>query len=159
MTDELPAFNLFDSTNVVYTRPRLLPPSKIFGTTINRSVIAEGGIIHAKAIEHCLVGIRSEIGRGTVVKDSIIFGNDSYQSHADKETSRKEGKLLKGIGENCHVERAIIDKEVFIGNNVIIRGHDSLSDATEEQYVIRDGIIVIKKGMHIPDGTVIGAAS
>jgi len=157
LADDLPSFDLFNSQSIIYTRPRMLAPSKIFGTNVNQSVIAEGCILRAKAIHHCLIGIRTRIGEGTMIKDCIVFGNDSYQSLREIEKAQANNEILKGIGNNCHIERAIIDKEVFIGNNVVIRGHESLEDATEEKYVIRDGIIVLKKGVHIADGTVIGA--
>ena len=152
--DDIPAFNLYDKKNTIYTRPRLLPPSKIFGTIINQSIIAEGCFIHADRIEHSIVGIRSRIGGGTLIKDVILFGNDSYETL--QEIHNPEGGMPKGIGRNCHIERAILDKEVRIGNNVTICGDDSLPDATEATHVIRDGIIVLKKGVTLPDGIVIG---
>lgn len=147
MTEQNPEFNLFDDKQIIYTRPRLLPPSKLFGTAVNQAVIAEGCELHAKQIDKSLIGIRSKIGKGTVVKSSIIMGADFYG---------KEGENTIGIGENCHIENAIVDKNCVIGNNVTICGDASLSDSETDEYVIKDGIIVVKKKAVIADNTVVG---
>ncbi|MCB0548998.1 MAG: glucose-1-phosphate adenylyltransferase [Phaeodactylibacter sp.] len=153
LTDNIPEFNLFDNDKTVYTRPRLLAPSKIFGTWFNQAVIAEGCIIHAKKIERSIVGIRSRIGDGTEISNAIIMGNDSYETI---EEMQKSGKLAMGIGENCNIRNAIIDKDVRIGNNVNIHGSIALADGETDTYVIKDGIIVVKKGVTIEPGTRIG---
>lgn len=155
LTDPVPEFNLFDNEKVVYTRPRLLAPSKVFGTKFNYSVVAEGSIIHADKIERSIVGIRSRIGEKTVITHAIVMGNDYFQTLEQIMTS-EEGTPAMGIGRNCVIERAIIDKNVRIGNDVFIRGHASLDNIETEQYCIKDGIVVIKKNAVIPDGTVIG---
>ena len=66
------------------------------------------------------------------------------------------GKIPMGIGRDCNIENAIIDKHVRIGNNVLIRGNDSLADEEHEHYVIKKGIVVLNKNAVIPDGTLIG---
>ena len=157
LTDDIPDFNLFDDKNTLYTRPRLLPPSKIDGTTISKSVIAEGSFIHAKLIEHCVIGIRARIGRNSVLKNTIVFGNDNYQSL--EEISGGHSEIPLGIGANCYIAQAILDKDVQIGSNVVIRGTNDLPDMETDTYVVRDGIIVIKKAAIIPDGTIIGKAN
>lgn len=153
LTDDIPQFNLFDNSNIVYTRTRLLAPSKINGTRISRSVLAEGCLINAKKVDHSIVGIRSRIGKNTVIKDSILMGCDFYETLEDI-VNHKDG-IIMGIGEGCHIERAIIDKNGRIGNNVTIIGGDHLLDTETESYCIVDGIIVVKKNARIPDGTVI----
>lgn len=154
LADSIPEFNLFDNQRLVYTRPRLLPPSKIFGTWFNQAVLAEGSIVHAKKIERSIIGIRSRIGEHTEISKSVIMGNDFFETleeiiHED---------IPMGIGRNCYIENAIIDKNAHIGNNVIIRGSTSLPDTETPTYVVRDGIVVVKKGVQIPDGTKIGLA-
>ena len=155
LTDPIPEFNLFDNENIVYTRPRLLAPSKVFGTKFNYSVVAEGSIIHADKIERSIIGIRSRIGEKTVITHAIVMGNDYFQT-LEQINALEDGTPAMGIGRNCFVERAIIDKNVRIGNDVYIRGHSSLENQEADHYCIKDGIVVIKKNAVIPDGTVIG---
>ena len=153
LTDAIPEFNLFDNIYQIYTRPRLLAPSKIFGTVFRQAVVAEGCIVHAKSIEQSIVGIRSRIGEDTVISQAIIMGNDYYESL--EQLSRHDHPPM-GIGKNCYIERAIIDKDVRIGDNVTIRGSDNLEDQEQETHCVRDGIIVMKKGAIVPSGTRIG---
>ncbi len=155
LTDNLPAFNLFDNQKIVYTRPRLLGPSKIFGTRLNKSVLAEGCIIHAKRIEQSIVGIRSRIGAKSVLKKAIVFGNDYYQTLEELMIDQK-GHVPIGIGKNCHIENAIIDKNCRIGDNVVILGGGRLKDKETKTYCIVNGIVVLKKGAVIPAGSKIG---
>ena len=115
--------------------------------------MAEGCIVHAKSIQRSVVGIRSRIGKKTVVKNTIVFGNDSYQSW--EEVTDKDS-IPMGIGDNCHIENAILDKGCMIGNNVTIKGTPRLKNKRTDTYCIVEGIIVIKKGAIIPDGTRIG---
>ena len=154
LTDNIPKFNLFDNQKMIYTRPRMLAPSKVFGTRFLHAVVAEGCIIHADKIERSIIGIRSRIGEKVVIKEAVIMGNDYYESF-EEILKTKEGDHL-GIGNNCIIERAIIDKNCHIGNNVSIIGHDSLEDKEGEQFIIKDGIIVLKKGAVIPSNTKIG---
>lgn len=152
LTDHIPPFNLFDTSRQIYTRGRMLPPAKFYGgTQINRALIAEGSIIHARLIEGSIIGLRSRLGENTVVKDAIVMGNDTYQTL--QEIASNSGQIPMGIGHNCHIEHAILDKDCRIGNNVVIKGGDHLPDVDTDQYTIRDGIVVVKKGAVIPDGT------
>lgn len=157
LTDDIPKFDLFNSHKQIYTRPRLLGPSKIFGTWFNQTVIAEGCIIHAKKMERCIVGIRSRIGEGTEISNAIVMGNDRYETLDEINANVDRPNL--GIGKNCHIRNAIIDKDVRMGNNVNIHGSVALQDAEEETHCIRDGIVVVKKGAIIPDGTKIGLSA
>lgn len=154
LTDNVPKFNLFDDTAPIYTRPRLLAPSKTFGTWLNQTVIAEGCIIHAKKIERSIIGIRSRIGENTEISNSIIMGNDSYETIEELET-RVAGPPM-GIGKNCYIRNAILDKDCRIGDNVYIHGSVALSDTETDTYTVRDGIVVIKKGASVPDNSRIG---
>jgi len=152
-TDNVPDFNLFDNKSVVFTRPRLLPPSKVFGTYLNQAVIADGCIIHAKTIDRSVVGIRSRIGEHTEISNTVIFGNDYYET-IDQIT--KGEKIPLGIGNDCFIRNAIIDKDVRIGEKVHIHGSMLLDDEETESYSIKDGVVVVKKGAVIPDKTKIG---
>lgn len=153
LTDTVPKFNLFDNQKIVYTRGRMLPPSKVFGTRFFKAVVAEGCIIHAEKIERSVIGLRSRIGQNTVITNAVIMGNDQFQSLEDM-MSNTQGTL--GIGQYCVIDHAIVDKDASIGDHCIIKGGEGLADAETEHYTIRDGIIVVKKGAVIPAGTRIG---
>ena len=155
LTKPIPAFNLFDSTNNIYTRSRMLPPAKINGATIIDSIIAEGSIILAERIENSVIGIRSRIGQGSIIKSTYIMGNDHYQTIQQIAHNEANNIINKGIGKNCFIENTIIDKEVKIGNNVIIKGGPHLKDGDFAEYTIKDGIVVIKKLAVILDNTII----
>ncbi len=152
LTDEIPPFNLFDSAQTVYTRPRMLPPAKISGTIINKAIIAEGSIIHAKEITQSVIGIRSRIGKDTVVKNSYIMGCDYYETIEQINKKNAAGEPILGIGERCTIEDAIVDKNCSIGNDVHIKGGAHLEKVDHPLYTIKDNIIVIKKGAIIPNG-------
>lgn len=153
LADDIPEFNMFDNVNKIFTRARLLPPAKFTGVTFSKAIVAEGSIVQAKLIENAIIGIRSRIDDGTVIKNAYIMGNDYYESLEDLATP---GKIPMGIGRNCYIENAIIDKHVRIGDSVIIRGHDTLEDMETEHYVIKKGIVVVNKSAVIPNGTIIG---
>jgi glucose-1-phosphate adenylyltransferase len=151
LTNDIPEFNLFDNDNKIFTRPRLLPPSKFQKTTIEKSLISEGCIIHAKEIHQSVIGIRSRIGEGTVIKNCYVMGNDFYQSIDDMKEDVSNNKQLVGIGERCFINNAIVDKNCRIGNDVYINGGSHLENFSNELYAIKDGIVVIKKGVIIPN--------
>jgi glucose-1-phosphate adenylyltransferase len=152
LTDHIPEFNLFDNQSKIYTRGRMLPPAKFYGgTNLNRALIAEGSIIHARLIDTAIIGIRSRIGENTVIKQTIVMGNDSYQDL--KEIAKNKGEVPLGVGPNCNIEYAILDKDCRIGANVTIKGGTHLADKDDPNYVIRDGIVVVKKGATIAEGT------
>jgi glucose-1-phosphate adenylyltransferase len=157
LTKFLPEYHLYDNKNKLYTHARYLAPSKFFDTKISFGLISDGCICHAKEIHYSLIGIRSRIGRNTVIRDSIVMGNDYYQTLDDME-DMPHNKLL-GIGNDCHIERAILDKNVRIGHNVRIVGNTDLEDIETENYCIKQGIVIVKKGAFIEDGTVIGLAT
>lgn len=154
LTDEIPPFNLFDNANAVYTRPRMLPPAKISGTTLEKTIIAEGSIIHASRMQQCVIGIRSRVGEGTTIVSSYLMGNDYYETLIEMERDKSKGIPKIGIGERCYVKHAIIDKNCRIGNDVRIVG-GTLPDAENELYTIKNGIVVVKKNAVLPDGFVI----
>jgi glucose-1-phosphate adenylyltransferase len=155
LTQDIPAFNLFDNDKVVYTRARMLPPAKISGTTLEKTLIAEGSIINASRLEHCVVGIRSRLGYGTTVVSSYIMGNDFYETLEVMEENINKGVPRIGIGERCYIKDAIIDKNCRIGNDVRIIGGKHLENSDHPLYSVKDGIAVVKKGAILHDGFVI----
>lgn len=157
LTQNIPQFNLFSNTEKVYTRARILPPSKVRKSMLDEVILTGGSIIHEAHIEKSVIGIRTRVEEGTTIKSSILMGLDYYESLEDIAAIKKQRKRPHmGIGKNCHIEDAIIDKNCAIGDNVTIKGGVNLTDTEEDDYCIRDGIIIVKKGAVIPTGTVIG---
>ena len=153
LTDDIPHFDLYDRDKRIYTRARMLPTSKVSGTTLNKSVIAEGCIIHAAKIERSVIGVRSRIGDESTVINTYMMGNDYYETL--DEMNRNKISIVMGIGERCFIKNAIIDKNCRIGDDVRINGGQHLKDCETDTYCVRDGIVVIKKGAVIPKGFVI----
>ena len=152
LTQDVPLFNLFDSSQKVYTRARMLPPAKVSGTIINKAILAEGCIIHAKEVTSSVVGIRARVGKDTVIKNTYIMGCDYYETIEQIHQKTQSGKPILGIGERCTIEDAIVDKNCSIGNDVTIKGGVHLEKVDHPLYTIKDHIIVIKKGAIIPNG-------
>jgi len=147
LTDILPPFTLYEEIDhPIYFRRRYLPPAKVRASRIDESIIAAGAIIEGATIVKSLIGIRSIIKKDTTIINSVVLGNDYYKLFNDEPLF---------IGEGCHLERTIIDKNVRIGNHVVIRNHKDDKDIKEDLYWIREGITVIKKGAVIPSHTVI----
>ena len=155
LTKELPLFNLFDNEKKIYSRARMLPPAKISGSTLINTIAGDGSIIHAERIEDCVIGIRTRIGYGTKIFKCYIMGSDFYETI--EQMTYDAGKDLPriGIGDNCLINNAIIDKNCRIGNNVRINGGSHLEDRNTDLYTIKDGIVVVKKGAILPDGYVV----
>lgn len=152
LTDDIPDFDLYDKSKRIYTRARMLPTSKVSGTMLNKAVIAEGCIISASKIEKSVIGIRSRIGDDSTVISTYMMGSDHYQTLDDVNNPNVS---TMGIGARCVIKNAILDKNCSIGDDVRIQGGPHLEDTETDTYAIRDGIIVIKKGAKIPNGTVI----
>jgi glucose-1-phosphate adenylyltransferase len=157
LTLDIPPFNLFDNEKTIYTRARMLPPTKISGTTFEKTVIAEGCIVLASRIEHSVVGIRSRIGTATTISKTYIMGSDYYESMEEMQAAAQNGTPLVGIGHRCYITNAIIDKNCRIGNDVRIVGGDHLANTDHPLYAVKDGIVVVKKGAILPNGFTIGS--
>jgi len=152
LTLEIPPFNLFDNTKAIFSRARMLPPMKIANTTVESSILAEGSIIHASRISNSVVGIRTRIGTDTVIMDSYLMGCDYYETITEMAYSLEKGIPKLGIGDRCHIEKALVDKDCRIGNDVTIKGGSHLPDSDHALYTVKDGIVVVKKRAIIPNG-------
>ena len=148
LTKPVPDFNFFDTVTPIYTHARFLPGSKINGATIRHAIISDGCIIDDAHIERCVVGIRSFIKSGTTIRDSIVMGADFYD--ADQAARGNTPEL--GIGKNCVIDHAIIDKNARVGDGVVITPDGKPENFDGENYYIRDGIVVVPKGGVIPAG-------
>ncbi|MDF2517225.1 MAG: glucose-phosphate adenylyltransferase [Sphingobacterium sp.] len=155
LTADVPDFNLFDET--VFTRARMLPPSKVSGTTLNNTVIADGCILNADKLERSVIGIRSRIGEGTVMKSTYMMGSDYYEQLEEViELGNTQKPPPVGVGERCYIENAILDKNCRIGNDVRIKGGSHLKDGDFQTHTICDGIVVVKKNAVISNSVSIG---
>jgi glucose-1-phosphate adenylyltransferase len=134
----------------------MLPPAKFTSTTLEKSIVAEGSIIHAESIYGSVVGIRSRIGEGTKIVDSYLMGNDYFETLDQLLANEEKGIPAVGIGKNCHIEHAIIDKNCRVGNNVRVVGGNGIENTEHELYTVKDEIVVVKKNAVLPDGFTIG---
>ncbi|MDX1377918.1 MAG: glucose-1-phosphate adenylyltransferase [Anaerolineales bacterium] len=141
-------FNFYDAKAPIYTHARFLPGSIVEDSDLRDVLLAEGCRIQKAEITHSIIGIRSQVAEGTVIKDSIVMGADYY------DTKKQRGNLPLGIGRNCRIESAILDKNARIGNNVTIlpfpRDHE---DVDHDLFHVRDGVVVVAKDTEIPSGT------
>jgi glucose-1-phosphate adenylyltransferase len=154
LTDEIPKFNLFDKRSI-FSRARMLPPSKLSGTSLHNAMISDGCIIHAAHISRSVIGIRTRIGVGTTIINTYVMGNDYYQTLEQIAAYKLENRPLMGVGERCYINNAILDKNCYIGNDVKINGGSHLEDGDFGTYTVTEGIIVVKKNAIIPNGTII----
>ncbi|CAB4242488.1 Glucose-1-phosphate adenylyltransferase [Methylacidimicrobium sp. AP8] len=150
-----PKFDFYDSRFPIYTRARYLPSSKISRAEISGALIAEGSVISDAKIEHSLIGIRSIVLPGATIKDSLLLGNDVYET--DSEALAAEGRGLPriGIGRNSFIEGTIVDKNTRIGDNVRISPKGKPANMDGDCFYIRDGLVIIPRGGIVPHGTVI----
>jgi glucose-1-phosphate adenylyltransferase len=151
LTEALPSFSFYEMSKPIYTNMRYLPPSKINQCDLTRCLLTEGCIVSGKRIDHAVIGLRALIGEGTEIEDSIIMGADDYEHGPIVH----ESGIPLGIGKNCIIKQAIVDKNVRIGDGVVISPEGKPSDTETDLYWIRDGIIVIPKNTVIPSGTIL----
>ena len=156
LTENTPLFNFYDENEPIYTHMRNLPPSKINRADIHSTITAEGCIITDCTLEHCVIGIRSVIETGSWLNGVISMGADFYESAAEKQDNAANNRPNIGIGHNCRIAHAIIDKNAHIGDNCSINvSGNHYDDGDHGLFYCADGIIVIPKNAIIPPGTVI----
>lgn len=147
-----PPFDLHDPQNPIYTRPRFLPGSIMDGATLHNVLIGEGCRIRRAEIHDAVIGIRSLIGDDVQIARTIMMGADFY----DPLGFAPPSGVPLGIGDGCRIEGAILDKNVRLGPGVIIRRFPAGVETGAENWVVRDGIVVIPKNTVLPAGMVIG---
>jgi glucose-1-phosphate adenylyltransferase len=155
LTDPIPPFDLYDALKPIYTHPRLLPATKVDGCTVRRSLISEGCIVLASEIERSVVGIRSRIGVGAQLRNSLMLGADYYETLEELEQAKQSGVPPVGVGDGSVIDGAILDKNVRIGRDVRILNEAKVQEADGHGYYIRDGVVLVPKNGVLPDGTVI----
>ncbi len=150
LTDPMPKFNCYDEVNPIFAQQTQLPGPKIFDTKITHSIICEGAIIEAKEIKHSIIGPKTILKKGTVIEYSYIMGNEQYLPPV-KDSPHYPKRM--GIGENCVIRKAIIDKNVYMGNGVKLINEKGIENYDSDNHLyVRDGVIVVTRGASFPDG-------
>ena len=149
LTQPVPPFDLYGGNAPLYTHMRFLPPSKITACTIDRALLTEGCIITSATLRSSIVGVRARVGEGTTLENTIVMGSDYFDP-----PQLPPGKIPLGIGRNCTIRNAIVDKNARIGDGCVIVP-DGKPDGHTPLYTIADGVIVIPKNTTIPPGTII----
>jgi len=154
-----PPFALYDPRWPIFTRERTLPPTRVLDSEIRDSLLGEGSEIVGARISASVIGLRSMIREGSRLEEVVLLGADHYQDEEGHggEPPPRAGLPSLGVGRRCLIQRAILDKNARIGDDVVIRGSPGLEDRREESYWVRDGIVVIPKGTVLPAGTRVGA--
>jgi glucose-1-phosphate adenylyltransferase len=156
LASDSPPFDFHSPEGVIYTRMRFLPASRISAASVKECLISDGCIVQDGAdLQKCIIGVRSRIGRGAVLRETVLIGADRFETDLERVANRQRGVPDLGIGDNTVIEKAIIDKDCRIGRNVRITNARGLTEAEDDNFVCREGIITIPRGTIIPDGTVI----
>ena len=149
-----PPFDLVNAEAPIYSRGRFLPPSRLGGASIRDSLVSDGCVIESGAvIENSVIGLRCRIGRNVVIRDSVILGNDYYETEHGLADDAARGLPPLGIGDDTIVSGAIVDKNVRIGRRArIVNEHGWVDTADDPRFTVRDGIAVVPKDAVVPDG-------
>ena len=150
MTEGNPPLDLYDEEWPIFTRSRSLPPARCPSATIENSIVAEGSILKRAQIRHSIIGLRSFVEEGAVVEDTVVMGFDYYEA-----SSATVKGVARGIGRNCSIRGAILDKNVRVGDGSRIVNANKVLSAQGDNYTIKDGIVIIHKNAVLDPGTVI----
>ncbi len=155
LTDDLPPFNFFDNENPVYTRARYLPASKLNYCNLDHAMISDGAIVSKTKMTRSVIGVRSIIRDNCELENIVMMGADDFETDDDKAYNRQIGRPNLGIGKNCKIKNAIIDKNARIGSNVTLSPEGKPDMWEEGSVFVRDGVLVVTKNGVVPDGTTI----
>jgi glucose-1-phosphate adenylyltransferase len=151
-----PPFDFALPTGSIFTHMRDLPASRVSGARLEHCLVSDGCFIEPGAqLSRSIIGIRTRIGRGTVLRDTVVNGADRRETDSERAANRQGGIPDLGIGADCVIEGAIVDKNCGIGHHVRIHARHGQPDEDGMYHYVRDGIVVVPRGMVIPDGTVI----
>jgi len=158
LTDPIPPFDFFDEQDPIYTHDRLLPAAKVNACTFDRVICAEGAILTNAELHRCVIGVRAVVDNAKL-NNVVMMGADYYETLKEIEVKKAEGKTLVGVGKDCLIEDAIIDKNAQIGEGCKLSPH-GVEDGWEENGIcVRDGVLIVKKDTVVPAGTVVGKIS
>jgi glucose-1-phosphate adenylyltransferase len=151
-----PPFDFHSPEGVIYTRMRNLPASRLSGTRLDQCLVSDGCVVlGGTRITHCVIGVRSRIGRNVTLRDTVINGADFFETDAEREANARAGVPDLTVGDGTVIERAILDKDCRVGRNVRLVNQRNVQEDEGPNYVIREGVVVIPKGAVVGDGTVI----
>ena len=150
-----PPFDFYDENAPIYTHVRYLSPSKVEKATVTSSIIADGCRIENATIKECVIGVRSVVQSGSTLERVVMMGSDYYEDNDDIERLNVKHIPKIGIGKKCVLKNVIIDKNVRIGNDVVITNKKKIQHQDSEFYCIRDGIVIIPKNTIVKSGTII----
>jgi len=146
-------FRFHAPEGLIYTRRRNLPPSRVVGGAFNHVILSDGCVVNGGArIERAVIGIRSRVGRDVRMRNVVMIGADRHESDDERAADAQRGLPPIGVGDGCEIENAILDKDCRIGRGSKIRNRRGVADAETENYVIRDGVVVIPRGAVVRDG-------
>jgi len=150
LTLPLPPLNLYDPELRIFTHPRFLPGTKVNQCSVRYSILSEGSILSGSHIADSIIGIRSVVRSGSVIERSIVMGANTWETLPDG-----SDLIPLGIGQDCTIRNAIIDFNARIGDGCKLTNADGVQELDNENYSIRDGIIIVHKNAVIPPGTVV----
>ncbi len=155
LADPVPQFNFFSQGNPIYSRARYLPASKINRCSINHVIVGDGCMITDSYLKRCVIGIRSVLREGVRLENVIMMGADIFESDEDRKRNEEKGIPDIGVGMNCEIKNAIIDKGARIGHNVKLIPDGKLDGYSKDEIFVRDGIILVGKNAVVPDNTIV----
>lgn len=155
LTNQVPPFNFFDGENPVYTRARYLPAAKINNVRMKHVILAGGAIIDDADLERAVIGVRSVIRSNNQFRNVVMMGADYFENDLQRKDNRQLQQPDVGVGQNCFIENAIIDKNARIGNNVRLSPAGKSDMFQQGDVIVRDGVLIVQKNGLVPDGTVI----
>lgn len=159
LTDPLPPFNFFDENHRIYTHARFLPAAKVTGLEADRVILADGAMVNGCKMNRCVVGVRSIIEEGCNLENVVVMGSDYFETVEERSFNASKGLPNLGIGKNCTIRNAIIDKNVSIGDNVLLDPAGKPDGWESGGVVIREGVLIAVKESVIPSNTRIGPDS
>jgi glucose-1-phosphate adenylyltransferase len=152
LTEIEPRFSFYQPDAPIFTHQRYLAGSRLLGCPVDRGIVSEGCTLIESEVEQSVIGVRTMMGPGVRIYQSVVMGADVYESDTDRTRNAERGVPNIGIGAGSTIHRAIIDKNARIGVGVIIRNDARVEEADGEGYHIREGIVVVPKDAVIPDG-------
>lgn len=150
LTLPLPPLNLYDPEFRIFTHPRFLPGIKVNDCSVRYSILNEGSILSGSHIADSIIGIRSMVRHGSVIERSIVMGANILEILPEG-----SDQIPIGIGRDCKIRNAIIDFNAHIGDGCHLVNADGVQHFDNENYSIREGIIIVHKNAVIPSGTIV----
>lgn len=147
LTAQKNCLNTYDIHNPIFTHPHNLPSPLIRDTRIHNSIVGQGAVIEAKEVSDSVIGIRIKIRKNTIIRNSILLGTLYNDPYLDMPIAEERYH----VGENCHLEKTILDEHSSVGNHVQLVNKKQLQTWDGDGIFIRDGIIIVISGTQVPD--------